>query len=169
MKSAKWAILVAFFLAVILSMQACARQAQTPETAPILTGSPSQSIEELLSPIDDDIRSYFEQFESPDEVTDEKIARLRKRLLVKHRERLLVLVCLLAQKEGVLLTPTEEERMMYMILDDEIARISQEFLEQWLGGGTPTLESIDTNITPLMTIPPKVGTIMTRQAEEVGK
>ncbi len=108
----------------------------------------SQELDNLLAPLDEDIRTYFRSFTSPEDLLHADTGELSAKLLRKHRKNLEAVVRLIEESEGATLSPAEREVIMREIVESEITRISNEVLAKMLGTPEVTFEATVVPVSP---------------------
>ena len=148
-------------LLTLFTLTQCAPQ--TPNTAPEAQTSGESStapgweegtdritrtkeFETLMAPIDEEIRTYARSFSSPEQMIQADTEKLATSLLKKYHNNLDAIVQALEKERGQHLSQKEREFLMRMIVEDEIARIFSEELEEMLG--TPSIE-IEATVVPV--------------------
>ena len=100
--------------------------------------SRTKEIDDLMAPIDQDIREYFRSFDSPDQIIQADTTQLATILVRKYHDNLNTIIQIFEKETGQHLSQKDRELLMRIIVEDEIERILDEEMKSMLG--TPEIE-----------------------------
>ena len=98
----------------------------------------TKEFEDLMAPIDREIRAYYQAFSSPEDLARADTTQLITTLQHKYHDNLTAVVRAVEKQTGQTLSDQEREILIRLILEDEVTRISNEILQSMLG--TPSIE-----------------------------